>query len=237
MSSWTPPSPHPQEPLPPEEPADSPQVFYPPAGYAQPTDDAPPKKSRTGLIVGLVIGGALALLLLVVAAVVVVHRAGRSTHDIVTPATAGGLPRDAEQEKVLADRLSTAEQQFRTAFGGHIESLDSAVYSKRRSEGDSPSGPIVFLGATMKASGTPSDFVAGFRSSASARGYQVTEVDAGPGAKGVCAQSTTSVRISYCAWSTGDSLGELLPTVPGWDAAHLSSLMRDFRPDVERKAG
>lgn len=91
--------------------------------------------------------------------------------------------------------------------------------------------PLVFLGASIDTTGDPGDFVAAFRSGA--QGYRITEVDVGPGARGVCAETPTGVHRTYCAWSTGDSIGELLPTVAGWDTQRLAALMRDIRADAE----
>jgi hypothetical protein len=239
VSDWTPPSPRPQAPLPPRDPTPEPDTLYPQGMYLDPTFaesfGRPPKKSRTGLIVGLVLAGAAVLLAFAVAAALVIAHQNRTTREILTPQTAGGLTRDLQQESALADRLAQAEQGFRQGAFGTIESLRSAVYDKSRSGAGSPSGPIVFLGASVKAKGGPDDFVHGFSTSAASRGFNVTQVDAGADARGVCAQSRTSVVITICAWATDDSMGELLPTVQGWDTGNLAGLMREMRPDVEHK--
>jgi hypothetical protein len=214
-------------------------ALYPQGLYRDPAPHGypPPKKRRTGVVVGLVVAGTVVVLAAVAAGLAIGHP-NRTTHVILTPPTAGGLTRDARQEAALADRLDQAERIFRESAFGDVESFASAVYDKSVSEPGSPAGAVVFLGATIKgAQGGPGDFVDAFDRSASARGYQVTEVDAGPGARGACAQSRTSVVITTCAWATDDSMGELLPAVQGWQTDHLADLMRAVRPDVERKKG
>lgn len=179
----------------------------------------------------LTVGGVALLATLGVGAAVVDQYATSSTHRIRTPAMAGGLLRDPPQETALAGSLADAEQRFRAQFSDRLHDFGSVVYSQPDAGAGRPAGPLVFLGASIDTRGDPKDFVAAFRNGS--RGYRVTEVDVGPGARGVCAETPSGVRRTYCAWSTGDSIGELLPIVAGWDTPRLAALMRDVRADVE----
>lgn len=179
----------------------------------------------------LTVAGVTALATLGVAAAVVDQHATTSTHTIRTPAMAGGLLRDPDQEAALRGRLAEAGQRFRAQFSDRLHDFRSVVYSQPDAGANRPAGPIAFLGATIDTNGDAGDFVTAFRTGA--LGYRVTEVDVGPGAEGVCAETSTGIHRTFCAWSTGDSIGELLPTVAGWDTPRLAALMRDIRADVE----
>jgi hypothetical protein len=196
----------------------------------QPAQQAAKDRRRLPLL-PLGLAGVALLGSLGVGAALLDQQATTSTHQIRTPAMAGGLLRDPQEESALAGRLAEAESRFRAQFSDRLSDFGSVVYSQPDAGAGRPAGPLVFLGAAIDTKGDPGDFVAAFRSGA--QGYRVTEVDAGPGARGVCAQTPTGVPRTYCAWSTGDSVGELLPTVAGWDTPRLAALMRDMRADVE----
>lgn len=190
-----------------------------------------PTRKRSLPLLPLTIAGVTALATLGVAAAVVDQHATTSTHTIRTPPMAGGLLRDPGEEHALSGRLTAAGDRFRAQFSGRLQDFRSVVYSQPDAGANRPAGPLVFLGATINTSGSAGDFVTAFRHGA--QGYRVTEVDAGPGARGVCAETPTGVHRTFCAWSTGDSIGELLPTVAGWDTPRLAALMRGIRADVE----
>lgn len=238
MSDWTPPSPQPQEPLPPRGPVPfSPQAQHPYPSDGGPHDEPPRKRrrKRPGRVLGLVGGGSVLVLVLVVLAGTLIGRASRADHTVGTPAVAGGLNRDPAAESRMSDQLKTIESQFHSTVPMKERQLVTAVYTKPRDDDAGPAGPIVVVAAAFSESSNPDDFVAGFRRSVALRsGFKVVDVDAGKGAKGVCAESTTSLKISQCAWSTNDSFGELLPAGGGWDAERLAALLRKVRPDVEK---
>ena len=197
-----------------------------------PSDPRVRRARRRNLpLLPLSLAGAVLLATLAVGAAVVDQHVTSSTHRIRTPAMAGGLLRDPQQERALAGPLGQAKQRFRTQFSDRLSNFGSVVYSQPDAGAGRPAGPLVFLGASIDTKGDPGDFVTAFRSGA--QGYRVTEVDVGPGARGVCAETPTGVHRTYCAWSTGDSIGELLPTVAGWDIPRLAALMRDIRADAE----
>lgn len=197
-----------------------------------PADRRQRAPGRRGLpLLPMVIAGAMVLAIVGVGAAILDQQVTSSSHRIRTPAMAGGLLRDPQQEKVLAGPLADAEQRFRAQFSDRLHDFGAVVYSQPDAGVGRPAGPLVFLGASIDTRGDPADFVQAFRDGS--QGYRVTEVDAGPGAKGVCATTPMGVHRTYCAWSTGDSIGELLPTVAGWDTPRLAALMRDIRADVE----
>jgi hypothetical protein len=192
----------------------------------------PAGRQRFALALPLVVGGVALLVLLGVGAAVLAAHTTRTSHQIRTPPSAGGLLRDVTQESVMAERLAASERQFRAQFRGRVDSFGAAVYRNATAVRGGPAGPVVFLGAAIDTSGDPGDFVDAFRTSARSSGYLVRTVAAGPGAQGVCGESAGAPTI--CAWATGDSVGELLPAVAGWDAPHLATLMRAMRPDLEQ---
>ena len=62
-------------------------------------------------------------------------------------------------------------------------------------------------------------FAKGFAAQARANGFNVKRID--PGAHGgiaVCAEQSKNEKVAICAWGTHDSMGELVPTVPGYGA-------------------
>lgn len=196
----------------------------------EPSPEGPRRSGRGGKVL---IAGILVLVLIVGAAVAAVLVFSDSSHDISTPSTAGGMKRDPQREKMLESQLSAARKQFQTQLGG-TKYVRSAVYLQNNSK-RGPKGPLVFLGAHMDKQRSTSDWISTFHKNASANGFKVTDTDAGEGGgKGVCAeQSASGQRVAICAWATDDSIGELIPTVPGYSASSLGVLMRDLRSDVE----
>jgi hypothetical protein len=206
----------------------------PPGGTA--VDAAPPpapaKKSRTGLIVGI-IAGLVVLALVAVLLVVFVFAKGDDKHSIAIPATAGGMKRDKAKETELSQQLTAAENQFKTQ-AKNVSYVKSGVYNQD-DKGRGPEGALVFLGAKLKKVQSPSTFVKSFGKQATTNGFKIDKIPAGDGGgKAVCAYQSAGQKVAICAWATKDSMGELVPTVPGYDADKLSKILIDLRSDVEK---
>jgi hypothetical protein len=190
------------------------------------------KKSRRGLLVPIV---AVVLVLALVGGGLVAFFALRSdAHKIVTPTSAGGMKRDSKTETQLKTALADAENQFK-AQDKLISTTSSAIYAQNDTK-RGPKGGVVFLGGKLKKSDdkAATKFLATVRKQATANGFKVTSVDPGDGAKALCAaQAQGTQKIAICAWATGDTRGEVLPTVSGWETPTLSKVMKSLRADVE----
>jgi hypothetical protein len=188
------------------------------------------------------------LLAIIAAVVVVVLIAGglvgylllrSDAHKLVTPATAGSMKRDTAKEKALSTQLDQAEQQFKTQGQGKCAKkttyVKSAVYNQA-SKKRGPEGALVFLGARLTKVQVPTTWRTNcFAKQAKANGLTVTNIDPGDGGgKAVCASVTSPQKVAICAWATNDTIGELVPTVPGYDAKTLAKIMRSVRGDVEQ---
>ena len=201
-------------------------------GQAPPPPPPPAKKSKTGLIIGLVAGLVVLAIIAVVAVVLVVNK-GEDTHSITIPTTAGGMKRDTDKETELQQQLDAAEEQFKTQ-AKNVSYVKSGVYDQDDSE-RGPEGALVFLGAKLKKVQSPTAFVDSFGKQASTNGFKIDKISAGEGGgKAVCAYQSTGQKVAICAWATKDSMGELVPTVPGYDAKQLAKILLDMRPDVEK---
>ena len=207
----------------------------PPGGTAvdaAPPPPAPAKKSRTGLIVGI-IAGLVILALVAVLLVVFVFNKGDDKHTITIPATAGGMKQDKDKEAELQQQLTAAESQFKTQ-AKNVSYVKSGVYDQNDSD-RGPEGALVFLGAKLKKEQKPSTFVESFSKQATTNGFKIDKIPAGDGGgRAVCAYQSAGQKVAICAWATKDSMGELVPTVPGYDAKQLSKIMLDMRPDIEK---
>jgi len=208
----------------------------PPGGTAvdaaPPPPPAPAKKSRTGLIVGI-IAGLVVLALVAVLLVVFVFAKGDEKHSITIPSTAGGMKRDKAKETELQQQLTAAEGQFKTQ-AKNVSYVKSGVYNQDDTA-RGPEGALVFLGAKLKKVQSPNAFVKSFDKQATTNGFKIDKIPAGDGGgKAVCAYQSKGQKVAICAWATKDSMGELVPTVPGWDSKQLSKVMLDMRPDVEK---
>ncbi len=199
---------------------------------AGPPPPAPAKKSRTGLIVGI-IAGLVVLALVAVLLVVFVFAKGEDKHSITIPSTAGGMKRDKAKETELQQQLTAAEGQFKTQ-AKNVSYVKSGVYNQDDSA-RGPEGSLVFLGAKLKKVQNPDTFVKSFGKQATTNGFKIDKIAPGDnGGKAVCAYQSTGQKVAICAWATKDSMGELVPTVPGYDAKQLSKILVDMRPDVEK---
>ncbi|MCW2904195.1 MAG: hypothetical protein JWO67_6460 [Streptosporangiaceae bacterium] len=203
----------------------------------------PPRKSSTGLILGLV-GGAVVLVVILVVVIAVVASGGKQ-YQIATPATAGGLPRDSSGESSLGSTITNLRSQVRSATNYKVTDVQTAVYKDSSTR-------YVFIGGTGNL-GDPSAFVNGFRSSVSRSttgGVTATveEVDGGGAGKAVCATvrttlSTTSFSSAVCAWATETSFGEIIPipdtsssplsTPTSKSSSEVATTMRSMRADIE----
>ena len=201
-------------------------------GETPPPPPPPAKKSRAGLIIGIavvmvlvLIGGAVAVILSVM---------GEDKHAISIPSTAGGMKRDKDKETELKQQLEAAEAQFKTQAKG-ITYVKYGVYDQDDSK-RGPEGSLVFLGAKFKRDAKgPTEFVESFGKQATTNGFKIDKISAGDGGgKAVCAYQSSGQKVAICAWATSDSMGELVPTVPGYDSKQLSKIMIDMRGDVEK---
>ncbi len=201
-------------------------------GSVPPPPHAPAKKSRTGLIVGI-IAGLVVLAIVAVLAIVLVVNKGEDTHSIAIPSTAGGMKRDTGKETELKQQLDAAEEQFKTQ-AKNVSYVKSGVFNQEDSK-RGPAGALVFLGAKLKKVQSPTAFVTSFSKQATTNGFKIDKIAAGEGGgKAVCAYQATGQKVAICAWATTDSMGELIPTVPGYDAKQLSKILIDLRSDVEK---
>lgn len=201
-------------------------------GTEPPPPPAPPKKSRTGLIVGL-IAGLVVLAIVAVLVVVLVVNKGEEKHTIAIPSTAGGMKRDKAKETELRQQLDAAEQQFKTQ-AKNVTYVKSGVFDQDDAK-RGPAGALVFLGAKLSKLQSPTAFVTSFSKQATTNGFKIDKISAGEGGgKAVCAFQATGQKVAICAWATRDSMGELVPTVPGYDSKQLSKILIDLRSDVEK---
>lgn len=200
-------------------------------------DQAPPppppssKSSRTPLIIGIAV--LLVLLLVGLAIAVILNVTGEDKHSIAIPSSAGGMKRDQDKEDELKQQLDAAEQQFKTQ-AKNVSYVKSGVYNQA-DKAKGPEGALVFLGAKLNKIQSPTKFVESFSKQAGSNGFKIDKIEAGDGGgKAVCASQDQGQKVAICAWATRDSMGELIPTVPGWEADKLASIMRELRKDVEQ---
>ena len=216
-----------------------------PAGPGEPTDPAdpavadapPPSKSGKGRILAII--AAVVVVVLIAGGLIGYFVLKSDTHKLTTPSTAGSMKRDTAKEKALATQLSQAEQQFRSQGQGKCAKktnyVKSAIYNQANQK-RGPEGGLVFLGAKLTKEQVPTTWRTNcFAKPAKANGLTVTNVDPGDGGgKAACSSVTSPQKIVVCAWATPDTIGYLVPTVPGYDAKTLSKIMRDVRSDVEQ---
>ena len=184
------------------------------------------------LLVVVLVGGSLTALLTL--------RGGSPSaddpHRLTTPTTAGELKRDTVQEKALGAQLQAAAQQFKQQAPS-VSYVRSAVY-KQGDTAKGPAGGLVFLGAKLGKKQDPTRFISDFRTQATSNPqapFKVTTIDPGDGGgEAACASTEKPQKVAICAWATSDTIGELVPTVPGYGATQLAEIMRAVRADVEQ---
>jgi len=157
----------------------------------------------------------------------------KDSHAIAIPSSAGGMKRDKAKEAELKQQLDAAEQQFKTQ-GKSVSYVKSAVFQQDNTD-RGPKGSILFLGAKLKAEQNPSTWIEkSFIKPASTNGLKIQKISAGDGGgKAVCAYLETGQKGAICAWATKDSIGEVVPVVPGYDRQQVAKIMLDVRDDVE----
>jgi serine/threonine protein kinase len=241
---------------PPPFPAPGPYGLQSP--YTAPSQAPPPRQGpNTGLIIGLA-GGGLAVIIALVVAVIAVTNSGSpkvtnspaastspatatpagSGHRILAADSAGGWQRDLGGEQTLRSTINQQRSTLNSTARGQLSGVTTAFYKDPNGGTSSTGNPagVIFIGGTGPL-GDPDNFVSGFRRSATSNtSTTVTEVSAGSGGgKGVCAELRSAGQtISFCAWATEDSFGEIVPTVPGRSTTEMAQLMRTMRPDLEQ---
>jgi len=181
-----------------------------------------------------IIAALVVLALVAVLLIVFVFAKGDEKHSITIPATAGGMKQDKGKEAELQQQLDAAEGQFKTQ-AKNVSYVKSGVYHQDDTD-RGPEGALVFLGAKVKAAEkNPKKFVDQFTKQATTNGFKIDKIPAGKGGgSAVCAYQSSGQKVAICASATKDSMGELVPTVPGYDSKQLSKIMLDMRPDVEK---
>ena len=211
----------------------------PPPSDTTTFDQAPPppppaKKSNARWVVGVAVLLVIALIAGGIVLALTVFK-GEDKHSIAIPSSAGGMKRDESKEADLKQQLDAAEQQFKTQAKS-VSYVKSGVYNQA-DKAKGPEGALVFLGAKLKTppNQSPTKFVDSFGKQAGSNGFKIDKISAGEaGGKAVCASQASGQKVAICAWATKDSMGELIPTVPGWDAKKLAAIMLDLREDVEK---
>ena len=221
-----------------ETPGGTPPPPPPTEGFGTPGDSSPPpppaKKSKKKLVIGIIAAIVVLALVAGAAVVAVVALTGPDEHTLTITKTAGGMDRDSAKETELKTQLDAAEQQFKTQ-AKRVSYVRSGVYDQDDSK-RGPEGALVFLGAKIDGQQDPAKFVSSFRKQAETNGFKTEKISAGEGGgQAVCAYQDAGQKIAICAWATNDTMGELVPTVPGYDSKQLASLLLDVRSDVEKK--
>jgi hypothetical protein len=213
------------------------QTPPPPPGETTTFDQAPPpppppaKRSKAPWIIGIAV--VLVLVLVGGAITAILQLKGDDKHAIAIPSSAGGMKRDTGKEAELKQQLDAAEQQFKSQ-AKNVSYVKSGVYNQA-DKAKGPEGALVFLGAKLKTVQSPTAFVNSFGKQAGSNGFKIDKISAGDGGgKAVCASQATGQKVAICAWATKDSMGELIPTVPGWEADKLATIMLALRADVEK---
>jgi hypothetical protein len=217
--------------VPPQTPPD-------PSPVPDETESAEPTRTRRSPFVKVVavivalalVGGAGA-----VALVALTGGFGSTSHELTLTDPAGGMDRDDDVEQELRSQLDAAEQQFADlAESGEarLEYTRVGVYDQADEE-VGPTGALVFIGAKSSEQQEPDDYIAGVVDNAEENGFETAAVEAGDDASGVCATQDAAQVVTICAWATTDTVGQLVPTVPGWTPEQLAPLMVDVRADVE----
>ena len=197
-----------------------------------PPPPPPERKSRVGLVIAVAV--VLVLALIGGAVAVILNITGEDEHSITIPATAGGMKRDKEKETELKQELEVAEAQIKTQAKG-VSYVKYGIYDQNDSE-RGPEGSLVFLGAKYDRNPKgPTEFVDSFVKQVTTNGFKIDKISAGDGGgKAVCAYRSSGQKIAICAWATTDSMGELVPTVTGYDSKQLAKILIDIRSDVEQ---
>ena len=243
----SPPPGEPEEPTQPIEgagPTSSEEAAPPPPPPSDPagTDEAaapPPPPPVTKSRKPWIIGTAVVLVLLLIGGGIFAAlqlTGGEDTHKITITSSAGGMKRDKAKETELKQQLDATAKQFQTQFKG-TTGVKSALYNQDDTD-RGPKGQLLFLGFkfTTPSEKNPTKFISQLNKIAASNQLKVTKVATGDaGGKAVCigTASDSPQKNASCLWVTQDSAGALFPNIAGYDADHLSKIMKDLRADVE----
>jgi hypothetical protein len=191
----------------------------------------PAKKSKAPWVIAVAVIVVLALVAGGIVAALTIFK--KDSHAIAVPSSAGGMKRDKAKETELKQQLDAAEQQFKTQ-GKNVSYVRSAVFDQADTE-RGPKGSILFLGAKLKAEQNPATWIEkSFIKPAESNGLKIDKISAGDGGgSAACAYLDTGQKGAICAWATKDSIGEVVPVVPGYDRQQVAKLMLAVREDVE----
>ncbi len=203
----------------------------------------PAPKSRTGCIIGGILGGVvLVVVVIAVIGVLLASSGGKAYNLSLSASSAGGLTKVENPGTVYNSALNGAKGTFTgsTPFGTATESV-SGVYSDGTHK-------LLFVGANGSFTDPDSVFnkIKSQSSSGSSQGFEWNKVDAGShGGIMACGEGTTSgVKASFCIFETKGDVGELMsfgfPTSIGGSgsdsvltATQLADITRKFRLDAE----
>ena len=105
----------------------------------------PAKKSRRGLVIGLV-SGLVALVLVAGALTVYLVNRGPETHSITITSKAGGMERDKDKEADLKQEIDATAAQFKAQFKG--TAVKTGLYNQNTSS-KGPKGQMLLVGFTF----------------------------------------------------------------------------------------
>ena len=204
----------------------------------------PPPKSRTGCVIGGILGGLVLVVVVIVIIVAVMASSGGKAYTInsALPASAGGLTKVDNPGTVYSSAANGAKNTFSgNTMGGTATETFSGVYSDGTNK-------LIFIGANGSFP-DPNSLVNKLQSgqsSGTSQGFEWNKVDAGAhGGILACGEGTTSgVKASFCIFETKGDVGELMsfgfPTSIGGSgsssvltATQLADVTRKFRGDVE----
>lgn len=207
---------------------------HPPA----PTESSEPTRRRPPVV--KIVAVLMVLVLLGVAgAVAVVSLTGPTEHTLELTDTAGGMERESALDQQLRSGLQAAEERFverlSVAAAGEERALEYTrvgVYDQA-DEQVGPTGGVAFLGAKASTEQDADQYIEELIATSSANEMTAGRVDAGEDAPGACVTHDAEGGITICAWATIDTVGQVVPTTPGWTREQLAPLRVDVRADVE----
>ncbi|GAA3229176.1 hypothetical protein [Actinocorallia longicatena] len=224
------------QPTPPPFGQPTPPPFGQPYGAQTPPPFIPAQRRRSnGGPLLLILGGAVVLI--IVAVIAVVALSGGSTsgskYTISAPTSAGGYPQSNDSTSTAI--VNGFKQQVGSSIPGKVV---TNTY-------DAGGNKVTFIGVTATSKiNDAGSFEKGLQSGAAGTTVTFHETTSGGAGTAKCAEITAAtVTIPLCYWKTDYTLGMLmgLPNVAagsteaiGW--SQLSDIMRQIRPDVEKKA-
>jgi hypothetical protein len=222
-----------------------------PTGPADPTyAPAPPPRRRSTRLVVVAVVLAVVAAAAIALTVILVANSGETTYTIVTPAQAGGLPRDGTASTL--DPSTPGYKNIQQVVNGRAKTTVSALYQNRSTN------LLITMQAGTGELGDPSDLLERLRAhppqasqsllKISTSWKSLTATAPGPhGGKAACGEvsiklsqlSTLQTTFTECAWQTGHTFVYLSaissPTSPV-SPEELAGIMRRMRPDLEKPA-